>query len=220
MQGISTESELEHKQRKGSFSIPLLLVLGLLLSLCLFSSIRWDHNREILQVTEATERRLTAKHGVEAREAIERFEKNWGSMAMHENPGSIYEMLLTGPDLEYYQGHNGYGEDKIWLLTIYYNLQKVRLIEYSDQQMKVIGCYEEQFGEFDHNGNLLKESGIGSKRRYYVFMKDDGIWKLAGSIDLTYRHMSENEWYYLPQEFKDLYGDFYSILDKDCFGDD
>ena len=220
MQGISTESELEHKQRKGSFSIPLLLVLGLLLSLCLFSSIRWDHNREILQVTEATERRLTAKHGVEAREAIERFENNWLSLPMYEDPESFYAMLLAGPMLEDHIGHYGFIEDKTWSAPIYNKVISTRVLDYSDQQLKVIACIEDQMGEYDHTGNFLNINSIRTFTKYYVFIKDDGIWKLAGSIDLTFRHMAEQEWTYLPQEYQTLFGDFYSILDKDCFGDD
>lgn len=197
--------------------IILALTASVILMACLISEgYRWWHWR---QQDEAV-RRLTDLYGTETQAVIENFESRWFTLDAHRNP-SIQSDLATGPYLDD-QGFARRGQalyDEPWLITKSAKVTRVRVLEYSPERFKAVAHSVRMRDEITPAGedqkSLLPYQACG----IYVFLRKDGVWKLASYFNLDPRY-AERDWNNIPPSYwmRQIIGDIPDYLLFDCEG--
>jgi hypothetical protein len=171
------------------------------------------------RATDDIERALTETYGDEVREAIERFESGRSTVETHRNPDTLSE-YFTGPFLEYMRDLDLEDNEPPWWVIGYVNVEGVRVLEYTPQRFKAIGC------GLWYNGLVLPEGELYDTLRpwhfqnLYVFASEDDVWKAVTFIDI--RDIRQNyyrDWTYVPDWEKEALGDVTLYFYRDCISD-
>jgi hypothetical protein len=176
----------------------------------------WDHRKTASQKTEEVEALLTKEHGDEAKEAVAHFEQNWMSLEMHQNPKPYFDKLLTGPLLRSYLNRSNFQDDDYWLIPNQADVDSLRVVDYSDQSMRVVACINQGINKVDHYGVVIEQYPLRRIINFYVFIRDGGPWKVGNVIDITDPKQALQDWDFMPQDLKDITGEINSIVYKNC----
>lgn len=164
--------------------VPVALVLLLSVGCIVPGLLEGDRRatQEARQATATTEAILTEEHGTEIRRVIENFEMRWQSLEAHINPG-IQAEVATGPFLKCF-GYGGHGEavydEPFWLVITSAKVKNVRVLEYSPERFKAVASVARTFDKITPEERIIESSSPGGICGIYVFVREDGVWKLAG----------------------------------------
>jgi hypothetical protein len=197
-----------------NYRLYIILLVGLCVVFSLYILLKWGQSKTASQKAEEVEDSLTKEHGDEAREAVETYEMNWMSLEMHQDPKSYYGELLTGPLLYYYINHSKTQDDNYWLVPSRTDGFSIRVVDYNDRSMRVIACINQGIDKVDPGGTVTEEYPLHQIINFYVFLLDEGSWKVANVIDITDPKQALQDWDFMSQDLKDITGEISSIVYK------
>ena len=211
MQDINSTKKFK---KKVQYFIFFFIVICFVLSL--FAFLNWEQTRTTLKKTEEIETLLTEEHMAEAKKAVQHFEASWMGLEMHKNPKYYYEELITGPLLRSYINQLNFQSENVWLIPFQTDIMDIRVVEYDDQNMKVIACLDQRIKGVDHSGTAIEEYPLRRIIMFYVFVKDGESWKVGNFLDITDPKQALQDWDFMPKDLKDITGDISSIVYKKC----
>jgi hypothetical protein len=185
-------------------------------ALGIYGIVKLGQSNNLSLYAEAREVLLTREHGDEAREAVMYFEQNWLSLEMHKAPKTFIVELLSGPLLHSYTNPFNFQDEVNWLIPSQTRVTNLRIVDYSDQMMKVIACLNQRIDKVDHLGTVIEQYPVRQIVKYYVFILDAGSWKVGYFLDFTDPKQALQDWDFLPNELKDVTGDINSFVYKSC----
>lgn len=166
--------------------------------------------KEARQATATAEALLTEEHGAEVRRVIEDFQMRWHGLEAHVDP-SIQAEVATGPFLRCH-GNAGYGEaiydEPFWLVITSAKVKNVRVLEYSPECFKAVASVARTVDKIRPDGTVLESSLPAGHCGIYVFVREDGVWKLAGFF-LTDPPLDDvvRDWHDAPAWLKEIIGE-------------
>ena len=165
-----------------------------------------EYSREEIEATVQAAEALTSVHGAEARQVIESHVLKMGSLEAWRNP-DIRKDLVTerqftdlseflAPDPESFQ------------ITASASVDHVRVVEYSPERFEAIACLTTVYEEINATDeSVLRVSPESEHCAIYVFVSDEGNWKLAASFDTTDPNHIDRDWGFLPDWIKEEIGE-------------
>jgi hypothetical protein len=144
------------------------------------------------EATAEVEATLSAAYGPEVFAAIEHYEANWLSLDAHQDP-NIQSRLATGGYL-WYWGYARAGDtlydEPFWLITKSVTVTYSRVIEYSSEHFKAVAKIEQLVDEMTPNGEFIQSLLEQKHCRFYLFVQETGVWKVADMFDMTIERAS------------------------------
>lgn len=170
----------------------------------------------IYQASRMTEYKLSVLYLDEAVMAIERFHVIFDSYEAHNNP-DIYSQILTGRYLDEYKRSNRSSLNSI-IVTESLEVNGLRILEYTDNRMRVIGCST----LLQARMNLTDELTIRAFRPrmvrwIYVFEREDSYWKVATHSYIGDADLIVENWSNVEDWRKEIIGDPTDFIRKPCF---
>jgi len=173
---------------------------------------------EIAAVTAEAEKFLTSAYGAEARVVIENFKAKWLSLNSYKDP-SIQSELAIGSYLDYWglarKGQALYDEP-FWLVTKSASVTHVRVFEYSPERFKAVAQVVSSINQLTPQGEFTKSLPPYKSCGIYVFVREDGFWKLVEYFDMTNPRDVQRDWEAAPDEVKQTIGDLPTEAIRDC----
>jgi hypothetical protein len=199
----------------------LLLGFALLCTSC--GPVLSEQERAAILATKAAETSLTSAHGTEARSAIENYEAEWMSLEAHKNP-TTQSRLATGGYL-WYWGYARMGEkvydEPFWLITKSATVTNLRVLEYSPDRFKAIASVKGSTDKITPKGEFIESLPKPEYCLLYLFIREDGAWKVADLFDITSRSEIERDWANNVAWEKEVLGQpiLGDLPQADCYGD-
>jgi len=200
----------------GKLPAYLILLIAVCVILGVYAIVELDQGKNTSLNVEEREVLLTKEHGETAREAVTHFEQTWLGLEMHKDPQTFIDELLTGPLFVSYMNRFNFRDDVYWLIPSQTVITNLRVVDYSDQMMRVIACLDQGIDKVDPFGAVIEQYPVRKKVKYYVFMPDTSSWKVGSFLDFTDPKQALQDWDFLPQELKDVTGDINAIVYKSC----
>lgn len=197
--------------------IILIIVIPLVGLLSLFFLYPSPRQSPSWQATLTVVSTLTATYDAEARSAIEDYHRISGSLNARLNP-EIYTQVATGPHLERLLSFDiPEGDDPVYIVTGI-ELIEVRVLEYDEAHMKVVGCGTRYNGQTTVQGELVSSTRSTQFNVIYVFLWEDETWKLATGYTLIDRDAIRRDWAYVSEWEREAIGDIerYADMHFDC----
>lgn len=166
--------------------------------------------------TAEAERTLTEIHRKESADTIEQFQSVIGSFAANKDP-NILAKFATGPYLQTLLDATELlrGESS-WIVTSRAEVRGIRVLEYSPNRFKAIGCGFIYIDRVTSEGQLIRSLPVQEFRNVFVFVNENGTWKATATLSIIDRSNFDRDWQYVPDWMKDELGDVPSLIDKDC----
>ena len=166
-------------------------------------SISGCYSATITPTTTPTEITFSEKEIQEAGSVIVDFETLWLSEQSHRDPAFQAE-LATGEYLDRLGYTNSNVQSEVeWLVTDAAELERLQLLEYSQQRFKAEACVIKRGRKMQPDGTLLDSfSGI-RVCGIYVFLKTEDKWKLLGFLN----NMDARDYEYTPDWLKEIIGE-------------
>lgn len=145
---------------------------------------------------------LTMLHEDEARSAITVYFTKVGSPEFRNDTERLSEiatgyfltqLILTAPTSSFFSFHN-------------VNVEEVRVLEYTTDTLKVIGCGTHDIDEVTLAGDFIKSIPLRDFRGIFVFMKENRTWKLADAYDFMDINGGLRDWEYVSEQRKETIG--------------
>ncbi len=190
--------------------IPVALVLLLSIGCIVPGLLDGDQRatQEARRVTATAEAILTDKHGTEVRRVIEDFEMRWHSLEAHIDP-AIQAEVATEPFLTWF-GNAKYGRaiynEPFWLVIKSAEVKNLRVLEYNPERFKALASVARTVDKIRPDGMVLESSLPAGHCGIYVFVHEDGVWKLSAYFG-TDPPMDDviRDWRYFP--WKEIIGE-------------
>lgn len=183
---------------------------------------KWEEYNAHVEAYEATveaERALTQAHGDEVREVIEQYNARVGGFDTAKDPSLLSE-LATGPYLEYLRdAGESLSDAPSWYVTSSVHVEGVRVLEYTPDRFRAIGCGVLQIDRVTSTGQVMKTLPPSEFWAIFVFVREDGAWKAVAALDTIIRDTFARDWEYVPDWMKDELGDVPSDMYKGCLPD-
>jgi hypothetical protein len=164
-----------------------------------------------------SQRTLTEQHGVEVAQIIETTRARFGSLEAREDP-SVLSEILTGPYLDVFTPFSTEESSRTDASTIVssVDIYGIRVYEYSSEEFKAIACGTFYADEVTSAGDLIEHRPPSDFRILYLFVRDDGIWKIALEVGLDSAY---DDWVYAAEWERELVGDLNEYLYAECILD-
>ena len=165
-----------------------------------------EYSREEIEATVQAAEALTSVHGTEARQAIENYKQNVGSLEVWRNPDIRKELMteklfLSSPPRDP-------DSSPYWLVIKSVNVDHVRVLEYSPDRFKAVACLTTVYEERNPSDEKLLDTYPASEHcAIYVFVSEEGNWKLAASFNTTDPNHIDRDWGFLPDWIKEEIGE-------------
>jgi hypothetical protein len=191
-----------------------LLIICLVIGAAVVTIHVWNQHRTdnmiALQLTYQVEDMLIEVHQEEVISVVENIQSQLVSLESIQNPDILSEFVVT-PYLEHLS-HSIPEKGRICSsseCTIFnsVNISKVRILEYSPERFKAIGCGTAYMEVVTPGGEFIRSLDPREFRTLYVFVSVDNTWKLAGSFNITDQKDAYRNWDYAPAWLKQVVGD-------------
>lgn len=157
------------------------IVLSFFVLLSILAYVFIVREKQVRQITEAN---ITADQKEEAISVIEHFHMQVGSFEAQQDPSLLSE-VLTGPLLEAQLIPLENQTRTSLYVTSGITLGEVRIPEYSSSRLISIACGSIYRNRVSSDGALIESLEPSSFKNIYVFIREDGIWKVAVSYSLA-----------------------------------
>lgn len=139
----------------------------------------------------------------EVADTIVSFETLWLSEQSHRDP--IFQTeLAKGKYLEQMRYANSNIQNELeWLVTEKAELEKLQLIEYSEQRFKAEACVKKSGKKIHPDGTVVGTFSDVQACGIYVFVKSEDRWKLLGYINT----MDSRTYEHAPDWLKEIIGE-------------
>lgn len=159
---------------------------------------------------------LTAQYGDEVSAIIENFEIDGHTVKMYRDP-SYHAEVYTGPYLDYIDGYYlSFDESTLWPIVAQATVTKIKVVEYSGEKIRALACVSEEKLDLDYKGKLIAQEPASIVNGAYVFLKVDGVWKLANFFDMSNRESAKLEYGMMEDDLRQITGDYASLTGMDC----
>jgi hypothetical protein len=159
---------------------------------------------------------LTTQYGAEVSSIIEQFEVDGHTIKMYRDP-SYHAEVYTGPYLEYIDGYYlSFDESTLWPIVSQATVTKVKVIEYSGEKIRALACVTEEKLDLNYKGKLIAQEPVSTINGAYVFVKADGVWKLANFFDMSKPESAKLEYAMMDDDLRQITGDYESLTGMDC----
>lgn len=205
--------------KKGVFTklprilIPFGILVILLSSFLVWARFKPDQNAYNIQAAIDLEKELSQSHGEEVTWVIENFQSKWDSIEVLQNPELRKELAVSPYVDEFIEPTNDSMNDEIicdtdeCLIISSVNVEKVRVLEYSKDRFKAIGCATASIDKVTPKGELIDSLDPYDFTNIYVFVFDNGSWKLSGLYNLSIPQDAIRDWDFTPDWMKQIIGD-------------
>lgn len=201
-----------------SLAAGILLVIAAIL---IFSAPR-SSAQEALPTSTPTDEapnELTLRYGHEVAGIIEGFEVSAHTVKMYTNEDN-HAKMYTGPYLDYIDGYYmSFDDTTLWPIVAQATVTKVRVVEYSDEKIRVLACVTEQKIDLNSKGDLVDQEKVNVINGAYVFIKENGIWKVGSFLDMAHPESAKLEYAMMDDDLKEITGDFKSLSGLYCSGE-
>ena len=162
---------------------------------------------------------LSAKYGSEVSAIIEDFEIAGHTVKMYRDP-AYHAEVYTGPYLDYIDGYYlSFDESTLWPIVSQATVTKIKVVEYSSEKIRALACVTEEKLDLDFKGKLIAQEPVSVVNGAYVFLKVDGVWKLANFFDMSKPESAKLEYGMMDDALRQITGDYYSLTGMDCDSD-
>ncbi len=192
------------------------VVISLVLCLCLvfiWSGCKMDPSIQYSNATIDAELELTQSYGKEVAQRIENFQSNWDSLEVIKNP-DLRKELAVSPFVDEFimtasasNNHSLICDTDECLVVSSVNVEKVRVLEYSEERFKAIGCATALIDKMTPKGEFIESLDPYDFTSIYVFVLDGGSWKLSGLYNVTIPQDAIRDWDFTPEWLKQSLGD-------------
>jgi hypothetical protein len=205
----------KHKKRLLPFSLIFLAALITLIFVSHSSSQESTPNLTPTPTVETTDE-LTAQYGDEVSAIIENFEIDGHTLKMYRDP-SYHTEVYTGPYLEYIDGYYlSFDESTLCPIVSQAAVTKIKVVEYSDEKILALACVTEEKLDLNYEGKLIVQEPLSTVNGAYVFLKVDGVWKLANFFDMSNPETAKLEYGMMEDDLRQITGDYASLTGMDC----
>ncbi len=137
-------------------------------------------------VTPNVAGQLTVTHRAEVSQAIERFERIWGSFEVRNNPALQEEVATAQAINDFGVKRRGLDKSKTdsWFVTRSAVVESVQVFEYDTRHFKAIACVSEGIDDVNADGTLRQSFDPQMTKKLYVFVREDNKWKLATLLNV------------------------------------
>jgi hypothetical protein len=159
---------------------------------------------------------LSQLHGNEVSQIIEAFEVDGHTVKMYQDE-AYHAEVYTGPYLEYINGYYlSFNETTPWPIVSEASVTRIIVVEYSAEKIRALACVTEQKLDLDSESKLIGQEPISYINGAYVFLKEDGKWKLASFLDISDTETARLEYSVMDDELKEITGSFSSLTGLTC----
>jgi hypothetical protein len=163
------------------------------------------------QATSVAVSTLTINYESEARSAIESYFLVSGSLNTRLHPEN-FAQVATGPHLERLLDFDiPEGDDTVYTTTAFI-LDKVYVLEYDDTHMKTVGCGTIYQDVVTAQGEFVRTTPRVQLNSIYVFLREDGTWKMATGYSLWEYDNLDRDWIYVSEWEQEAIGDIESYM--------
>ncbi len=179
-------------------------VVGALLLVSMFSACRLiNFVFEQVKLPPPTPSPLTIAYGTEVYSIISNYERTSRSLEARLDR-SILSNVMTGDLLKRRMAAQHLDTFHI---MVDLDLREVHVLEYTPMQIKAIGCGSIDMNEVTLEGEYIRSLPNRIFQKFYVFVNEEGTWKLVTAASFEDHHTIERDWNYVDDRTKDLIGD-------------
>jgi len=189
-----------------SLAILLILILA-------WTRFKPDPSVQYSHATIDAELELTQSYGKEVAQKIENFQSNWDSLEVIKNPDLRKELAVSPFVDEFIMTASASNDNSLicdtdeCLVVSSVNVEKVRVLEYSEERFKAIGCATALIDKVTPKGEFIESLAPHDFTSIYVFVLDGGSWKLSGLYNVTIPQDAIRDWDFTPDWLKQILGD-------------
>ena len=159
---------------------------------------------------------LSQLYGNEVSQIIEDFEIDGHTVKMYQSE-AYHAEIYTGPYLEYINGYYlSFNETTPWPIVSEASVTRIIVAEYSAEKIRALACVTEQKLDLDSKSKLIGQEPVSYINGAYVFLKEDGRWKLASYLDMSDTDTARLEYSMMDDELKEITGSFSSLTGLSC----
>lgn len=206
-----------HRHKKRLLPAALIALTGIILLIVLAHSAATvaTSSTTPTAVTETLDE-LTSQYGDEVSAIIEDFEIDGHTVKMYRDT-AYHTEVYTGPYVDYIDSYYlSFDESTLWPIVSQAAVTKIKVVEYSSGKIRALACVTEEKLDLDYKGKLIAQEPVSVVNGAYVFLKVDGIWKLANFFDMAKPETAKLEYSMMDDELRQITGDYYSLTGMDC----
>ncbi len=196
-----------------SLKLAIALLILVLIGLCISITANLFKTEQLhtktRNATREASQRLFAIHGQEVGDAIENFEVGWHSLDVRREPETLSN-IATGRYLEQRLEtvQDSFPEQDEWQVVESAVIKRLYIYEFDLARFKAGACLEEKRIDVNSGGEFLRSVSHGESCGVFVFVSENGTWKMAGFFYTNLPYSSiHRDWHQLPSWLKDIMGD-------------
>lgn len=180
---------------------------------------RLEQENRVLEARNQIVDGVTRSHGIEAEEAVGKFESTIFSKAADISP-QLRSSVATERYLHEMPVQNAADDSSaVRHLIVSAQVKRVRVEQFNEQLMRVVANVDLRFSSEKPNGEIRQdlEGHMPLEHcRLYIFKREEGGWKVDDLIDVSPYLENERSWYQYESEFLTRYGESIEQIRAQC----